>query len=152
MRVFFSVLAVFVTSIQAVSSILGLENAKAIPGSYIVVLKKGLSSTAISSHLSWADGILNTSDDGATPKTFDVNGFRGYTIRTTKSVASMLAESDQVRSSPNPSSNKKRINQAADYPRSIILRLIRRSQLLLQFPQSRKSSQPATCRPVHHGA
>jgi hypothetical protein len=72
------------------------SSAKAVPNSYIVVLKDNVSDTAFSSHLKWADGILKTSSDAGRKFTYNAGGFKGYNIRLPEAAAKLLAASDDI--------------------------------------------------------
>jgi hypothetical protein len=83
---------IFLAGAHAISPIVGAGNAKAIPDSYIVVLKKELSVAAVKSHLRQTDEIL-----GLTKKSdFGLGGFKGYHVRASKSVVERLAENDEA--------------------------------------------------------
>lgn len=91
--------AVFSVGIHALAPILGVENAKSVADSYIVVLKTGVSNTALASHLDWANGILETANVSRSTA-FEFGTFRGYSIQAPKDVASKLAQSDHVSVEP----------------------------------------------------
>jgi len=83
---------IFLACAHAISPIVGAGNPKAVPDSYIVVLKKDISVAAVKSHLRQTDEIL-----GLTEKSdFDLGGFKGYHVRASKSVVERLAESDEA--------------------------------------------------------
>jgi len=83
---------------QALAPITKLSStAKAVPDSYIVVLKEGITGNALTKHLSWADEVLRTnSGTGERNQTWTGKGFNGYHVRLPKKVAEKLAESDDV--------------------------------------------------------
>jgi hypothetical protein len=92
MRFIFTFSIVFLAGAHAISPIVGAGNAKAVPDSYIVVLKKGISVAAVKSHLRQTNEIL-----GLTKKSdFDLGGFKGYHVQASKSVVERLAESDEA--------------------------------------------------------
>lgn len=89
---FFLVACIYVVR---AAPILGLDNASAVPNSFIVVLKKDVSTVAVEAHISWANGLLKTSTLER-DHTFNVHGLIGYTVKASKAVAAQIAESDQV--------------------------------------------------------
>lgn len=95
--------AAFVVGVQSAASILNAESPNAIPNSYIVVLKKSVSDAAVTSHLNWADGVLQSrSAARKSNSTFSIKDFKGYVLKAPKAVAALLAESDEARSvNPN---------------------------------------------------
>lgn len=83
---------IFLAGTHAISPIVGAGTAKAVPDSYIVVLKKNISVAAVKSHIRQTNEIL-----GLTKKSdFDLGGFKGYHVQTSKSVVEQLAESDEA--------------------------------------------------------
>jgi hypothetical protein len=88
-------LTAFVASAHGKASILNADSLDAVPDSYIVVLKPAVSGEALTSHLSWADGVLHPRS-AARKSTFDFGAFKGYHLQASKAVAALLAESDEV--------------------------------------------------------
>ncbi|KAF2204347.1 subtilisin-like protein [Delitschia confertaspora ATCC 74209] len=95
MRSLLFLLSVFVVGAHCAASILNSQSSKAIPNSFIVVLKPKISDEALTSHLSWADGVLK-SKSAARNSHFAFQGFKGYHLKAPKAVAVLLAESDEV--------------------------------------------------------
>lgn len=90
-----ALLALFSVGAHSAASIRGLENSKAVPDSFIVVLKPSISDEALTSHFRWADGVLK-SKSGARKSAFAFKAFKGYHLQASATVASLLAESEEV--------------------------------------------------------
>jgi hypothetical protein len=92
MQFILTVLGTFLAGVHAIAPIVGVGNAKAVPDSYIVVLKRDISFAAVESHHRQTNKIL-----GSTKKSdFDLGGFKGYHVRASKSIVEQLAESDEA--------------------------------------------------------
>jgi hypothetical protein len=101
MRSFLILLGAFVVTVRGIAPIIGVEHAKAISGSYIVVLKNSTSSEAFASHMQRANAVLRTNSNGVAPKIFDFGTFKGYTIKGSKEEVATLADNDDVSAHPN---------------------------------------------------
>ena len=88
-------LTLFLTSVHAIGSLLGVDHPDVVPDSYIVVFKNDISNDALSSHRKQTDELLSQTGDFQRSD-FDIGSFRGYHLRASKSVAERLAESDEV--------------------------------------------------------
>ncbi|KAF2110600.1 subtilisin-like protease Pr1A [Lophiotrema nucula] len=75
---------------HATATILGAETETAVPGSYVVVLKKDVTTAALNLHLTSA---LSKS---AQASAFNFAGLKGYTIKASKDTITSLAESDDA--------------------------------------------------------
>jgi hypothetical protein len=99
MKYFITVLAlllavIFVDPIFG-APIFGLDNEHAVTDKFIVVLKTGISTATVDSHLNWANNVVKTSTVDRNV-TFNINGFQGYSVQASKSVVAEIAKSDEV--------------------------------------------------------
>lgn len=92
MRLNLLIFAVLQAGVYAIAPILGVGNSKAVPDSYIVVLKKGLPGTTVTSHLKKTNEILGVNKR----HDFDLGGLKGYHFRASSSVVQQLAQSDEA--------------------------------------------------------
>ncbi|KAF2266554.1 proteinase T-like protein [Lojkania enalia] len=95
MRLIVVALASLYSTVRAVAPFVGLNSENAISGSYIVVLKKGISNAALDSHLSWADGVVKRNSN-VRKSSFSIGGFKGYHLQASKEIATALAESEEI--------------------------------------------------------
>lgn len=95
MRFTLTISTIFLAGVHAIAPILGVGSARAVPDSYIIALKKGISVAAVKSHLRQTDEILGLNKDVRKTE-FDLGGFKGYHLRASKSVVERLAESDEA--------------------------------------------------------
>ncbi|KAF2731144.1 subtilisin-like protease [Polyplosphaeria fusca] len=87
--------ALCITEALAAAPITHLDSEKIVPNSFIVVLKKDVSSAAFKSHLTSASKLLSANAI-APESTFDFDGLKGYHLKASPAVAKQLAESDEV--------------------------------------------------------
>jgi hypothetical protein len=95
MRSLLLLLSSFVIGAHSAASILGTNSAKAVPNSFIVVLKNTATDDAVSSHLAWADRVIK-SKGAVRNSTLSFGAFKGYHLQAPEAVASVLAESEEV--------------------------------------------------------
>ena len=78
------------------AAILGLQSAKVVPDSFIVVLNPSVSEEALASHMRWADGVLKSKRSATKKTVYSFKGFKGYHLQASKDVAALLADSDDA--------------------------------------------------------
>ena len=92
----FSVLSLWITGTHAAAAILGLDGSNVILDSFIVVLKPKISDRVLSSHLSFADGIIGAHSTAASNSSFAFGSFKGYHLKASRDIVAQLAERDEV--------------------------------------------------------
>jgi hypothetical protein len=101
MKAILILLGVFAVTVCGIAPIVGIESAKAISDSYIVVLKESVSDDAFISHMQRANAVLRTRSAGAAPKIFNFGTFKGYTAKASKDEVATLAKNDDVSTQSN---------------------------------------------------
>ncbi|KAF2870614.1 peptidase S8/S53 domain-containing protein [Massariosphaeria phaeospora] len=93
MRSLFTLLGAFAVGVHGIASIVGLDGAKVVADSYIVVLKKSVDQIRLNSHLTWVEGKRGVNKTS----TFDLgDGVKGYTAQGSKAVVAELAKSEEI--------------------------------------------------------
>ena len=86
------VVLTFALGAYCLAPILDLNATSTVGGSYVIVLKNSLTKAGIVSHMERANLILASSK----AKSFEIDGFKGYNVKTTAQAIQKLAQSDDV--------------------------------------------------------